>query len=165
VLTGGPVVDAIWRRLLDRTGQRNTLPLTDDPDLHLLVDGRRRDPIERRDDLFVFRLPLRPNGVRLRSRAAAPQELGLAGDLRPLGVAVRRLVLAQAWRRTAIEAVSASLTDGFHAFEAEAGIRWTDGDAAVPTELFAGFEGPGLLLVHLGGSTRHVADALHLRAA
>ena len=39
VLTGGPVVDAVWRRLLDRAGPRPGLPLTDDPDLHLLVNG------------------------------------------------------------------------------------------------------------------------------
>ncbi len=42
VLTGGPIVDAIWR-LLDRAGPRPGLPTTADPDLHLLVDGRRVD--------------------------------------------------------------------------------------------------------------------------
>jgi hypothetical protein len=41
VLTGGPVVDAAWRRLLDRAGPRAGMPSTGDPDLHLVVDGRR----------------------------------------------------------------------------------------------------------------------------
>ena len=44
VLTGGPVVDAIWQRLLERSGTRPGFPLTDDPGLHLLVDGPRVDP-------------------------------------------------------------------------------------------------------------------------
>ena len=47
VLTGGPVVDAVWRRLLDRAGPRPGVPLTDDPDLHLLVDGQRVDAASR----------------------------------------------------------------------------------------------------------------------
>ena len=40
VLTGGPVVDAIWRRLLERAGPLRVPPLTNEPDLHLLVDGK-----------------------------------------------------------------------------------------------------------------------------
>ena len=44
VLTGGPVVDAAWRRLLDRAGPRALPPLTEDPDLHLVIDGARVDP-------------------------------------------------------------------------------------------------------------------------
>ena len=44
VLTGGPVVDAAWRRLLDRAGPRALPPMTDDPDLHLVVDGARVEP-------------------------------------------------------------------------------------------------------------------------
>ena len=44
VLTGGARVDAMWRQLLQRAGPRRGSPLTDDPDLHLLVDGNRIDP-------------------------------------------------------------------------------------------------------------------------
>ena len=36
ILTGGPIVDAIWRRLLDRSGPRPAMPLTGDADLHRL---------------------------------------------------------------------------------------------------------------------------------
>jgi hypothetical protein len=46
---------------------------------------------------------------------------------------VRRIVLAQARRQRAIEADDATLMDGYYAFEAETGIRWTNGNAAVPS--------------------------------
>ena len=55
VLTGGPVVDAVWQRLLQRSGPRPGLPLTDDPDVHLMVDGVRVDGA-RAGDRCVFRL-------------------------------------------------------------------------------------------------------------
>jgi hypothetical protein len=80
VLTGGKLVDAVWRRLLDRAGPRAHAPITDDPDLHLMVDGRRLDPTARDRDAFVFALPTRPDEVRIASRAAVPQELGVARD-------------------------------------------------------------------------------------
>ena len=57
VLTGGPIVDAVWRRLLDRAGPRPHAPLTNDPDLHLLVDGCRLDAEQRTDGHYVFVLP------------------------------------------------------------------------------------------------------------
>ena len=39
VRTGGPEVDALWRRIVDRSGL-SPPPLTEDPDLHVMVDGR-----------------------------------------------------------------------------------------------------------------------------
>jgi hypothetical protein len=155
VLTGGSVVDAIWRRLLDRAGPRASLPLTDDPDLHLLVDGVRRDPSIRQRGLYVFELLRRPASARLVSRAAAPQELGLARDPRLLGVAVRRIALLHAGRLTAVTADDAALADGFHAFEADNAFRWTDGDAVVPAALFDGMEGPARMEVVVGCTTTY----------
>jgi hypothetical protein len=92
--------------------------------------------------------------VRIRSRAAVPQELGLARDARALGVAVSRIVLAQARRQGTIEASAASLTDGYHAFEPDSGIRRTD----VPAELFANMRGSGMLIVHLAETTQYLDD-------
>ena len=43
LLMGGPKVDALWRSLLQRDGARPGLPTTDEPDLHLMVDGSRLD--------------------------------------------------------------------------------------------------------------------------
>jgi autotransporter-associated beta strand protein len=156
VQTGGPVVDGIWRRLLDRAGPRRVVPLTGDPDLHLWVDGKRIDAIEHRDGVYVFRLRTRPSTARLVSRAAIPQELGVARDPRMLGVAVRRIVLAQARRQKTIEADAALLTGGFHAFEPADGIRWTNGNAIIPKELFVGMDGPGMLMIHLCGVTQYL---------
>jgi hypothetical protein len=158
VLTGGPVVDAVWRRLLDRAGLHRRSPLTKDADLHLLVNGQRINALERGSDTYVFRLPRQPRNVRIRSRAGVPQELGLARDNRPLGVAVRQIELVQARQRRAVEAESVTLSDGFHAFEPENSIRWTNGDAGVPAQLFSGMTGSGMLILHLGGATHYLDD-------
>ena len=118
-----------------------TLAMTRDPDLHLWSMASGSMPLSGTTSSYVFRLGAKPRAIRLRSRSAVPQELGVARDPRPLGVAVRRIVLAQARRQRAVEADAASLVDGYHAFEPDNGIRWTDGDAAVPPELFAGMSG------------------------
>jgi len=150
-------VDAAWRRLLDRAGSRPGLPLTDEPDVHLLVDGQRLDAAKRHGDMHVFRLPARPESARIVSRAAAPQELGLARDPRVLGVALRRIVLSQGRRLKLVDADDGLLADGFHAFEPDNGFRWTDGDAALPASLFGDFPGPVEIELHVACTTRYVA--------
>lgn len=159
VLTGGPIVDAIWRRLLDRNKARTTVTLTDDPDLHLLVDGMRVDPVGRRGSAYNFRLARHPRKVRLVSRSAVPAELGLTRDMRALGVAVTRIMLAKAAKLRLLDAGDPSLTEGFHGFEPALGLGWTDGDATLPDALFEGFEGGGELVVQLGGTTKYPAFA------
>ncbi len=158
VLTGGPIVDAVWRRLLDRTGSRNRQPLTNEPDLHLLVDGKRIDAIQRSNSEYAFRFTTTPRNVRIRSRASVPQEIGTARDERALGVALRRIILAQPRRQRAIDASNSSLTDGFHKFEADQALRWTNGDAAIPVELFAGATGPCMLMLQLGATAHYIDE-------
>jgi hypothetical protein len=155
VLTGGSVVDAAWRRLLDRTGPRPGLLTTDDPDLHLLADGARVDSKTRTDGVHVFRLPKRPNSIRIVSRAGVPDELGIARDPRSLGVALRRAVVWQGARMHLIEASDSSLTQGFHLFEQVNGFRWTDGDAPLPATLFDGVNGACELELHVGCTTQY----------
>ena len=155
VLTAGPTVDLIWRRLRDRANAQPGLTVTGEPDLHLVVDGRRIDAIDRSNARYVFQIAARPRSVRIRSRCAAPQALGVSKDPRMLGVAIQRIVLAHARRQRAITADAASLTKGYHAFEADFGIRWTDGDAVVPADLFAGMSTPGLLMLHIGGAAMY----------
>ena len=156
VHSGGAVVDAIWLRLLARSGPRRQLPLTEDPDLHLVVDGERVNPLEQSAQRYVFRVKQRPRSVRMVSRCGVPQELGFARDARPLGVAVRQMTLVQGARQRTLDADAASLDDGYHAFEADSRIRWTDGDAAIPAALFHGIDRFALLIVLLGGTTRYL---------
>jgi hypothetical protein len=142
VQTGGRVVDAIWRRLLDRAPPRPGVPLTDDPDLHISVDGQRVDGTLRPGGLHMFQLREPPANLRIVSRAGVPQELGTARDPRPLGVAVLRIIVRQPGRLRVINAADPVLVDGFHAYEAAGGHRWTDDDALLPATLWAGFTGP-----------------------
>jgi hypothetical protein len=167
VLTGGPVVDAVWRRLLDRAGPRPGLILTDEADLHLLVNGKRVDAEQCVNGAYIFPLPVADQStiVRIVSRAAAPGELGLGRDPRPLGVALRRLVVRKGTRSRVIDAADERLVEGFHGYERDGSLRWTDGDAALPIDLFADF-GRGMeLVLHVSGTIRYVADARCQEAA
>jgi T5SS/PEP-CTERM-associated repeat protein len=158
VLTGGPVVDAIWRRLLDRAGPRHLSSLTDDPDLHLLADGRRVDAARRTGGRWTFLLPNAPSDLRIGSRAASPAELGLARDPRCLGVAIRRIELRRGAHLRLLEADDPRLCHGFHAFEQDNVFRWTDGDAAVPAEALSGLDGAIELELHVASTARYPED-------
>jgi len=57
-----------------------------------------------------------------------------------------------------MHAADALLTEGFHAFEPDNGLRWTDGDAAVPAALFRHFDGTADLVLHVGGTTHYPLD-------
>jgi hypothetical protein len=155
VLTGGPVVDAVWRRLLDRSGPRPGFPLTEDPDLHVLAGGRLIRGRRTADAAYQFDLPARAGELRIISRAGTPAEVGLARDFRPLGVAVRQIALWQGMRLAVLEASDRRLEQGFHTYEPENGWRWTDGDATLPAILFDGFDGPTQLTLLLGGRMRY----------
>jgi len=161
VLTGGPVVDRIWRQLLDRAGPRHlTPPLTDDPDLHLVVDGTRVDPALRRGSLYRFRLPRCLKTLIIASRTAVPAELGIARDPRPLGVAVRQVAVQQGAKYTQLNADDERLTAGFHAYEPSYRLRWTDGRGELPVQALHRFDEGAELLLQLGGATRYLDDAL-----
>ena len=159
VLTGGPVVDAVWRRLLDRAGPRSLPPMTDDPDLHLIVDGERVDPVDVQGPVRVFRLLHRPETVRIVSREVVPAELGIARDPRSLGVAVRRLAVRQGTKFEVALAQDARLTDGFHAYETKDDQRWTDGCATIPIEMFTRFKGVVEVVITVAGTTQYPDNA------
>jgi hypothetical protein len=57
-----------------------------------------------------------------------------------------------------VEADDVRLSEGFHAFEADNGIRWTNGAAALSHELLAVMAGAGMLVVVLGGATRYADE-------
>jgi hypothetical protein len=160
VLTGGPVVDAVWRRLLEACGPRPSVPLTGEADFHLSVDGVRVDGVRIGDvpgEIHVFAVNA-CGSVRLASRSAVPQELGLARGPRCLGVALRRMSIRQGTHFRTVRGDDARLTDGFHVFEPGTALRWTDGDATLPAALFAGFYGPCELVIYLGGAASYIDD-------
>jgi hypothetical protein len=165
VLTGGPIVDAVWRRLLDRAGGPTRLKLTQDAQVALSVDGMLLAPTVLHDGMAVFCLPKRPSELRLVSRSAVPLELGVARDARELGVAFEWLAVRKGSRCRMIAADDSRLIDGFHTFEADEGIRWTNGDALLSGELFAGFRGEFEVAIHLRGATQYVDDGEWLLVA
>jgi hypothetical protein len=158
ILTGGPIVDAAWQRLLDRAGPHEASDLTDDPDLHLIVDGVRIDARQQRDKLYVFQVPARPKSVIVASRSGVPSELGIARDPRTLGVALRQITISHSWKLKALDAADERLTMGFHGYEPSERLRWTNGHAALPIEAFARFDNGSEVTLYLGGKTRYRAD-------
>ncbi len=129
--------------------------MSDEPDLHLLVDGVRVDAGSRHGSANLFALAGPPASVRVVSWSAVPAEPGVARDYRELGVGLRRVALRQGTRFRVIEATDAMLTGAFHAFEPGAGVRWTDGDATLPAGLFDGFDGSMDLVLHIGCTARY----------
>jgi hypothetical protein len=111
---------------------------TDEPDLHLVIDGAAVPAQSVQGQVRRFSLPAGSRHIALTSRRAVPAETEVASlDQRTLGVAVERLVLYDAGLRIEIGHNSAALCDGFH--PAEAWHRWTDGRAALPETALACF--------------------------
>jgi hypothetical protein len=82
--------------------------------------------------------------------------LGLARDPRRRGVALRQVVLWQGRHVKVLAAGDASWSEGFHAFEADNGFRWTNGDGLLPAALFANVDGPCDVALHIGCTARYV---------
>jgi hypothetical protein len=141
VLSSGPVVAGVWQRLLDRSGF--TPPaLTGDPDLHLIADGVRIDAETIDGATHRFRLTQAPFELRIVSRSAVPRAIGRSHDLRRLGVAIRSLTLSGAELTMTLPFDSPLLSDGFHGAEEPGKLRWTDGNAAIPSRALLAFAGP-----------------------
>ena len=131
VVPHGPRVDAVWERLARRAPHRD-LVLSNEPDLHILVAGRRVDPSVVDGETFLFDLDDPCGSVVLASRSAIPAEVGTCRDQRRLGVAVRRCWLGTGETRKELTFLSSAMRDGFHAPEPAQGFRWTNGSAVLP---------------------------------
>jgi hypothetical protein len=94
--------------------------------------------------------------VRIASRAAAPEQLGLGRDPRVLGVALRNVAILAGARYRVIEAADDRMWQGFHGYEPALDIRWTDGDAVPPADLFDGFDGARELILLVEGTAQYV---------
>ena len=140
----GPPVVAAKRRLLEALGEG----VSGEHDAHLVVDGRRVDPVLV-EGALVFTAPQDGKTLVLRSRRFVPaHSLPESQDSRSLGLSVARLE---------IDGVACAL-DGFDGagwhepeYDARGGIshRWTDGEAQLPAgsrSIVVTLAGPGFYL-------------------
>jgi hypothetical protein len=87
-----------------------------------------------------------------------PSELRVARDPRPLGVALRRVAVRQGTKFMLFDAADDRLTVGFHAYEADRNLGWTDGCAHLPAAAFARFNKGAEMMLHPGGATQYLDD-------
>ncbi len=164
---GSPELAAIRAALLARAERLGRV--TCDPDLHLIVDGTLVRAQSIADQRARFTLPASVHEVTIASRSVVPIETEACSlDERRLGVPVERIILRGAGRYVEIGLDSGALYDGFH--DDEGTHRWTDGCAALPAELFAGFADGFAIEVQIGASelrypTDSPAPALPARRA
>ena len=158
LVIGGERLKAIRSWLAERArhlGARTTA----DPAIQLLADGMVVTPLSVVEDRFVYAVPEGVTALRLVSRSAVPAEIAVnSTDDRRLGIAVEGLQL---------DGVTVALDDtrlGHGWNEAEAGFRWTQGDAALPVARLVVLTAHGLP-AYPGATPRlcGAADALPLR--
>ena len=154
-------VEPIWNRLADRArglglaSARPVVPLTDQPDLRLLLDdGRELTACWHSRQRHMFHVPQGTRPLRLMSRAAVPAEsVGpFVDDRRRLGIAVEKLVLWTGLQERVLPVGGLALS-GWHGDEGE--LRWTDGNAALDLPC-AGSE--TFLDIHVAGTMLYPAD-------
>jgi hypothetical protein len=61
------------------------------------------------------------------------------------------LAVRQGAKLILFDTADEELTVGFHAYEADCHLRWTDGRAELPAEAFARFDKGAEVMLHLGG--------------
>jgi hypothetical protein len=140
LVQGGPVVDAVRIRLLARAAAMGW-SLTAEDEMHILADGVVIRP-ERDGATAHFTIPASTVDARLVSRSFVPERVTVgSGDGRRLGVPLRGLsVVDRSGVVRSLPIDHALLADGYSFVQTHEGDawRWTDGDAAVPSELWAG---------------------------
>ncbi len=149
----GALVDAVRFQLGIRAQSLGWTLQQGDLDLHLLVDGRRVDPILR-GRRARFHLSGAAREVWLASSAARPIDVGHGADHRILGVCVAGLrVGADLTRQCEIQLDDPALRVGFYGVErdGERIWRWTAGRARLPVSLLADGSERLLLTVELAG--------------
>lgn len=125
-----------------------------DPDLHLLANGQRFDPVWQ-GDAACFSLPAMVSGVRLRSLATQPCALGTSGDTRHLGYGVTGITVIHAGGSRRFVPSDLHLLDGFHSGQPETDC-WTNGDAHLPDAWFSGTIGSVLIRIEGAGLPAYI---------
>ena len=151
LIRSGPQLDAARRALQARAAALGHAT-TENPALHLTVNGRTQSP-DIHGQTHRFRLPATACGARLASRHARPAHMRASTDHRPLGVAVSRIT----WNQRPIALTDARLSSGWHDAEydnAQPAWRWTDGDAGLA------IAGGGLLEIEIALTERYWLEAV-----
>jgi hypothetical protein len=128
----GPDIDRARAALMQRARQMGYTQ-THAPDLHVMADGERIDPITLPEERLAFCLPEAAREITLHSRSFIPAACGQNADRRTLGMCLREVQ---------IDGMPVSLDNdhifqhGWHPHETnhanDAGWRWTDGEAFIP---------------------------------
>ncbi len=150
VLSGGEAVERVWAALFARSGGQVETDTTEDPDLHLVVDGKRLEALSVDARSYTFVLDAPPSGrLQLCSRSAVPSLLGVTRhDHRRLGVAISRIELRQPGVTRVLEHDAPVLREG-GCHPPENGYCWSDGECALPAGLFVHLAGTFSLVVHI----------------
>ncbi|WP_158932127.1 hypothetical protein [Acidisphaera sp. S103] len=71
-------------------------------------------------------------------------------------MALTRVILRHGGNAVTIDAADERLADGFHGYEPADGLRWTNGFASLPADLFDGFRDGGVeVVLTLRGETQY----------
>jgi hypothetical protein len=143
---------AIWQKVADRSAAIGFVvdpqEAVADPDLHIVVDGRRVQPVTDRNCRYVFAVPAGARSVSLRSRSYIPTDRmdPMNRDPRRLGIRVDWVAIRAGGNETILPADHPALCEGWYPTEKTATEmwRWTDGAATIPWENIGG---PALLTV------------------
>ena len=132
----GPELAAVRAELLARAAGSGRV--SQDPDLHLIVDGRSVRPRSIDGHTYRFDVPAGADCIAIASSSVVPAESEAgSGDLRRLGVAFERAELSGDGLCIDIGPDCAELSEGFHADEGSH--RWTDGRGVLPSRMIARF--------------------------
>jgi hypothetical protein len=148
------VVEPVWRTLAARAEQMGLVvpPMpetTDEPALHLMVDGRRCAPVSAAHGCYTFLVAGNPSAVRLVSRHAVRSNMTpWVADSRRLGVQLGAMTIRCGGAVVPVPLDHPLLADGWWEPEWHAATtlrRWTKGDAVVPLMEV----GPGSLVLEV----------------
>lgn len=123
--------------------------LTQDPAIHFEVDGvLTKAQLVGNQAIYKGGTPKRSFYVV--SSSAKPCEVGRGLDQRTLGISISRITVGAGSSISAISIDDTRLREGF--YSCEGGVRWTNGRALVPLELFPSEEDTVELALHVSSS-------------
>jgi len=133
-------VAPIWQALAERSSALGfevpTPALVANPDVHLIVDGKRVQPASERNGRYVFMVPAGARSVTLGSRFCIPADKMIPGlrDTRRLGVRVDQMSIRTMTDETVLPADHPALAQGWNEVEQDDATmwRWTDGAGVIP---------------------------------